>query len=352
MLYDPEDLGKGVQLTSSVKNVIKIPKGDLAFGTINPKSNTIYLAYRDLNLILAVDINTKVTTKIPIFKPKYIQVNPETNMIYVIANGAVSVIDGKTNTKVTEIEENAPFARFLAINPQKNLLYVTYNNGSDKSRKKDPIDRVVVYDGSTFSKIRETYQGLREPEGLAVDPQTNQIYVTNSKTSTISVMDGNSNMVIDHIEIPKNKLGWLSSSWQRLDNIVILNNKTNLLYVIGTTGASGEGGGVDQFCLFVVYINEKQLIKRVTLDGSATDICSSVGINPQSNSLFIRKPTKNAILIMDDFAETNRKSVELIKLGFFKKVFSDKSDPIIVNPDTNKVYQTEGKLGLLLEMDG
>jgi DNA-binding beta-propeller fold protein YncE len=347
-----EFVEKDIQLTENVKNVIKIEKGDVSFGTINPQTNTIYLAYRDLNLILAVNINTKVTTKIPIFKPKYIQVNPETNMVYVIANGAVAVIDGKTNEKAREIQENAPFARFLSVNPVKNLLYVTYNNASDKSRKKNPIDRVVVYDGSTFSKIKETYQGLRQPEGLAVDPQSNQIFIANSKISTISVLDGDSHTVIDQIEIPREKLGWLSSSWQRLDNIIMINAKTRFLYVVGTVGSSDAGGGGERFCLFVVYINEKQLIKRVTLDGSATDVCSSIGINPQSNSLYIRKPSKNAILIMDDFAETNRKSVELIKMGFLKKIFSEKPDPIIVNPDTNKVYQTEGKLGLLLEMDG
>lgn len=351
MLHNP-DVGKGVQLTSSVKNVIKIEKGDVAFGTINPQTNTIYLSYRDLNLVLAVDITTKVITKIPIFKPKYIQINPETNMVYVIANGKVSVIDGATNKKVKEIQENVPFARFLSINPLTNLLYVSYNNGSDKSRKKNPIDKVVVFDGSTHLKIKEISKGLREPEGLAVDPQSNRIFITNSKISTISVMDGNSNIVIDQIEIPRDKLGWLSSSWQRLDNVVMINNKTKLLYVVGTVGSSDSSGGAEQFCLFVVYINDKRLIKRLVLDGSASDICASVGINPQNNSIYIRKQSKNAILIMDEFAETNRVSVELIKMGFLKKIFSDKADPIIVNPATNKVYQTEGKLGLLLEMDG
>lgn len=336
-----------------VTDVVQIEKGDIAFGAINPNSNTIYLGYRNLNLILVVDINTKkIVTKIPLFKPKYIQVNPETNMVYVIANGTVSVIDGATNTKVQEIEEYAPFARFLAIDPAKNLLYVTYNNGSDKSRKKNPIDRVVVFDGSTHSKIKEIIHGISEPEGLAIDTQSNLIYVANSKINTVSVIDRTSDSVIDHIEIRRDKLGWLGSGWQRLDNIVMVNDKTKMLYIVGTVGSSGDGGGAEQFCLYVVSVTDKQLIHKLTLDSSASEICSSVMINQENANVYIRKPSKNAILIMDDFAKTTLASVELTKMGFLKKIFSDRADPIILNPSTNKVYQADGRLGLLLEIDG
>src|SRR3972149_989972 len=181
-----------------VTDMVQIEKGEMSFGAINPKTNTIYLGYKNLNLILVVDMNTKkAVKKIPLFKPKFIQVNPETNIVYVIANGTVSVIDGATNIKVREIEENAPFARFLAIDKAKNLLYVTYNNASDKSRKKNPIDRVVVYDGSTHSKINEIIHGLSEPEGLAIDTQSNLIFVANSKINTVSIIDRTSNSVID-----------------------------------------------------------------------------------------------------------------------------------------------------------
>jgi DNA-binding beta-propeller fold protein YncE len=334
-------------------DVIKIEKGDISFGAINPKTNTMYLGYKNLNMILVVDINAKkILTKIQIFKPKFIQINPETNMVYVIANGTVSIIDGATNKLVKEIQDDAPFARFLAINPEKNLLYVTYNNGSDKSRKKDPIDKLVVFDGLTHSKINEISLGLKEPEGLAIDNQSNHIYVANSKTSTVSVLDGTSNSIIDYIEFPGDKFGWLGGGYQRLDNIVMLNNRTNLLYVVGTIGSSGDGGGAELFCLFVVNVSDKQLIHKQNLDGSASEICASVGINPQNDLVYIRKPSKNAILIMDGYAKTTIDSVELTKTGFFKKMFSDKADPIIVNQATNKVYQADGKSGLLLEIDG
>ena len=353
MLHNPGDGLKGVSLTDKVTNVTRIEKGEISFGALNPNSNIMYLGYKNSNLILVVDINEKkILAKIPLSKPKYIQVNPKTNLIYVIGNGKVSVIDGATNNKITEIKDNAPFARFLAINPEKNLLYVTYNNASDKSRKKNPIDKVVVYDGSTCSKIKEIIHGLKQPEGLAIDVPSNHLFVANSKINTVSVIDGMSNSIIDHIEIPHEKLAWLSSSWQRLDNIAIINQKTKMLYLVGTTGSSGDGGGADQFCLYVVYVTDKKLIYKQTLDGSASDICPSVSINEQNDRVYIRKPSKNAIQIMDGFAKTSIASVELTKIGFFKKIFSDKADPIIVNQSTNKVYQADGRLGLLFEIDG
>ena len=352
MLHTQQDLLKGVTLTDMVTDMVQIEKGEMSFGAINPKTNTIYLGYKNLNLILVVDMNTKkAVKKIPLFKPKFIQVNPETNMVYVIANGTVSVIDGATNTKIKEIEEYAPFARFLAIDQAKNLLYVTYNNASDKSRKKNPIDRVVVFDGSTHSKINEIIHGLSEPEGLAIDTQSNLIFVANSKINTVSIIDRTSNSVIDQIEIPRDKLGWLGSGYQRLDNLVMINEKTRMLYVVGTVGSSGEGGAY-QFCIFVINVTGKQLIHKLTLDNNASEICSSVMINQQNANVYVRKPTKNAILIMDDFAKTTLASIELTKMGFFKKIFSDKEEPIILNPSTNKVYQADGQLGVLLETDG
>ena len=187
---------------------------------------------------------------------------------------------------------------------------------------------------------------------MAVDIQSNHIFVANSKLSTISVIDGISNSVIALIEIPRDKLAWIGSGWQRLDNIIIINNKTKFLYVVGTIGSSGDVGGAEPFCLYVVYSTGKQLIHKQTLDGGASDICPSVAINEQSDRVYIRKPSKNAIQIFDGFAKTNIASVELTKMGFFKKIFSDKADPIIVNQSTNKVYQADGKLGLLFEIDG
>ncbi|MGQ0795555.1 MAG: YncE family protein [Nitrosopumilaceae archaeon] len=351
MLNNP-DVAKGVQLTDSVTNAIKIEKGDISFGAINPQTNAIYLGYRDSNMILAVDIFTKVLTKVPILKPKYIQVNPQTNMVYVITNGTVSIIDGATNKLVKEIDEDAPFAKFLSINPSKNLVYVTYSNASDKSRKKDPIDKLAVFDATTFSKIKETSLGLKEPSGLAVDLQSNLVHVANSKISSISVLDGISLALTDTISVPGEKHGWLANNWQRLDNIVMINNNTKLLYVVGTTGSSGDGGGAEQFCIYVVYLDDKQLVHKLTLDGSASEICSSVVINQQNEKVYVRKPTKNAIQIMDGFAKASMADVELTKVGFFKKMFSDKSDPIIFNPSTSKLYQADGKSGLLLEIDG
>lgn len=232
------------QLTDKIKNVIKIEKGDITFGAINPSSNKIYLSYQSLNFILVVDINTKnILDKIPVNSPEQIQINHTTNMVYVIANGKVTIIDGSTNKITKELEEYSSFARFLSVDPLKNLLYVSYHNESDRSRKKDPINSVLSFDWSSHLKIGEINQGLDEPEGLVVDPQSNLIYVANSRINTISIIDGSKfERINDTIKIPYLKDHWYDiggSSWQRLDNIAMFNNNKKLLYIVGAIGASG-----------------------------------------------------------------------------------------------------------------
>jgi hypothetical protein len=46
------------------------------------------------------------------------------------------------------------------------------------------------------------------------------------------------------------------------------------------------------------------------------------------------------------------KTVKMIKMGFWKRVFTCRLEPITVNPVTNKVYVPDSRFGLLYVVDG
>lgn len=102
----------------------------------------------------------------------------------------------------------------------------------------------------------------------------------------------------------------------------------------------------------MIDIKSRQCINKRHIDGFTTDICCTAVINPAKDRVYIREKTKNRILELDEFARRTIESVDLIKMRFWKRMFSGKKDSTIVNPNTNKVYQTDGRFGLLFEIDG
>jgi YVTN family beta-propeller protein len=112
-------------------------------------------------------------------------VNPDTNRIFVgICDsdfGAdpdkVMVIDGATDAVLASITiGNHPSA--IAVNVNTNRVYVA-NRGSD---------RVSVIDGHTDTVIATLDVGV-QPVDIAIDPTTNRIYVANSESDTITIIE-------------------------------------------------------------------------------------------------------------------------------------------------------------------
>ncbi|HEC83970.1 MAG TPA: hypothetical protein ENI48_01815, partial [Thioploca sp.] len=93
-------------------------------------------------------------------------------------SNTVTVIDGGNNSVTTTVEVGSnPSA--LAVNPQTNQIYVA-NIASNT---------VTVIDGGNNS-VTTTVEVGEYPTALAVNPQTNQIYVANQWSNTVTVIDG------------------------------------------------------------------------------------------------------------------------------------------------------------------
>ncbi|HZD35310.1 MAG TPA: beta-propeller fold lactonase family protein, partial [Nitrososphaeraceae archaeon] len=111
----------------------------------------------------------------------------------------VSVIDLNRNTVISNITVGLE-PNDLAVNTITNRLYVS-NSGSDTI---SVIDYYVSETGTLETSEIATIKVGDSPTSLSLDEDSNILYVTNSESNTISVIDGSTNKVTREIEIPPN----------------------------------------------------------------------------------------------------------------------------------------------------
>ena len=163
--------------------------------------------------------------------PIGVDVNPNTNMVYVANSNSntVSIVHGTTKnesksnggtasggggaTHTTNLVPPSnvtvgtlPYA--VAVNPNTNMVYVA-NSGSNT---------VSVINGTTNTVVQNVTVGI-SPYGIAVNPNITMIYVANYDSNTVSVIDGTTNSVVQTVPVGISPVG------------VDVNPKTNMVYV-------------------------------------------------------------------------------------------------------------------------
>ena len=178
---------------------------------VNPSSNWIYVANINSGTVSVMDgITNKVTDTITVGKAPYgVAVNPVTNKVYVtnIQSNSISVIDGKTNKVTGTITVgNSPVG--VSVNPVTNKVYVTNIQSSTVSVIDGKTNRVVNTIIVNPSLGRPKTLGdpvLNMPilvkfpliaSLVAVNSVSNMVYVTNTGSDIVSIIDGNKDKMI------------------------------------------------------------------------------------------------------------------------------------------------------------
>jgi YVTN family beta-propeller protein len=272
---------------------------------INPRTDLIYVGSSgNTNLISVIDGKTNsIITTIPVGKiPSGIGVNLKTDKIYIVntGSGTVSVIDGKTNTVTTTIQVGTnPIG--IAVNIETNLIYVANLNS----------DSVSVIDGRTNNVI-STISVDGAPHAVTVNPKTNMIYATNSVAPTVFVIDGKTNSVVKTI----------STDYQ--EYYIAINPRTNMIYVpnigggitvidgnanrvithLETQGTHGIGVDyssnliyADNGTKYVAVIDGKtnSVIKTVTLPRVGIN---DIQVNPITDKIYLTTVDGNMVLVI------------------------------------------------------
>ena len=194
----------------------------------------------------------------------------------------------------------------VAVNPDTNMVYVI-NQRSDS---------LSVIDGSTNNVVKTIDVG-DFPAGVAVNPNTNMVYVTNLHSDSLSVIDGSTNNVVKTIRVGEIPEG------------VAVNPNTNMVYVVR-------------------YLEGKVIV----IDGSTNNIMETidvgdrptwnVAVNPDTNMVYVTNLYSNSLSVID--GSTNN-VVKTIDVGDFPA-------GVAVNPDTNMVYVTNHNSDSLSVIDG
>ena len=172
---------------------IPIEKGYPTYISINSQTRTAYLSYSSSNFILPVDIERlSIGHKIEAKFPENIAINPVSNMIYASSSEGIHVIDGSTNL-VTASDRNrkGKFSWSVAVNPYTNTVYATCFDSNVPT----------VIDGSNNQSVTEAIEVGKDPRGIGIDLALNRIFVANSGSDSISVVDGKLNRLVDTIDI-------------------------------------------------------------------------------------------------------------------------------------------------------
>jgi DNA-binding beta-propeller fold protein YncE len=262
------------------------------------------------------------------YSPADTVVNPTTNKIYV-ANvcgndptcqsvGTVTVIDGATLHTTTVPVGYAPGFSLhgIAINQTTNTIYVAnYCPGGGWPTCPPGLGTVTVINGSTLAT--QSVTAGRKPVNLAVDSQTNMIYVANSGTpggsnSTVTVINGTT-------------LGTQTVNVGYIAEDVQLDAMTNQIYVTNVCGndPTCQSAGT------VTVINGATLN---TQSVSAGNVPVWVAVNPVTNNIYVANQcatcTSNATVINGTTLSTTALSV----------CGGEISGDVEVNTVTNKIY--------------
>jgi YVTN family beta-propeller protein len=156
------------------------------------------------------------------------------------------------------------FADAVAVNPVTNKVYIA-DTGTGT---------VTVLDGVTGATSTINTGGT--PNAIAVNPVTNKIYVTNTANHGVAVIDGATNAFIT-IAVPA---GDVSSA-------VAVNPATNKIYVVNTN-SNGN----------VMVIDGATNNTVIVTDPNANDPVA-VAVNPVTNKIYVANRASNNLTVID-----------------------------------------------------
>jgi YVTN family beta-propeller protein len=135
--------------------------------------------------------------------PWDIIVNQATNTIYVSHVDTISVIDGSSYSTVATLQlGDNDYIEHMTVNPLTNTLYATARDSN----------MVYVIDMET-NEVVDAIPARGEPQGVAVNPSTNLVYVANAASgksesydapvldNLVSVIDGMTNQIVADIDV-------------------------------------------------------------------------------------------------------------------------------------------------------
>ena len=273
--------------------------------------------------------------------PSNVAVNQRLNKVYVVneLTGNISVIDGSTNLVEATIglEQNVLLSfDLIEVNPATNMVYVAgtissieeVDNGDFIATKETYITVITVIDGITNNIVETISINNASASGLAVNPNTNVIYVTGNTelNGIIGVIDGESNKLVDIVS---------------LENIIVgkiaVNSGSNTAYII-----SNSGGRLSNDSIKVLDGEDNTILDTITIRNA---LFSDIDVNPDTNMIYLTDFLKSNVVkvISGAYNRVTGSIVRVINGANNRVIHSIEIDDvnlsgITVDPIANTIY--------------
>jgi YVTN family beta-propeller protein len=311
-----------------------------SFVAVDAATNQVYVANSRDGTVSVIDGVSNSSATVPVgTDPIAIAINPVTNKAYVVNYGdnTVTIMDGATSTVGAHVSATLTVGtnpQAVAVDPATNLVYVA-TCGADPSCSSNGT--VVVIDGTTDNIVATVEIGAN-PASLAVNTVTDQIYVTNIGSNTVTVIDGTTNDIVATVTV--------------LDpESVAVDMLTNEIYVGTSSGTVTVINGVTDG---VSTIEQEGAVRAVAVNpltnqiyatnpydvmincGTTNSVCNalsiegtqSLAVDQATNRVYLTIPNSSEVLIFD--GDNSGSSITLPT--------GTNPQSIAVNPVTSKVY--------------
>ena len=261
--------------------------------------------------------------------PRAIAFNAATGDVYAVAprENAVMVFHKGANSARRIGVGRGPVA--LAVNPQTNRIYVANNESGS----------VSVVDGAAEA-VTATLDVGANPYALAVDSTSNRIFVSNTFSDVITVIDGKSNAQTkrkagsaDAIEVDE-KAGKVYLLGYEDENLSILDEKSGAISTV-KVGMHEWGMALDieRRAVYVTMSGSAELAMIDQEKGGVRKVATretpcSVALNPVSGRLYVANHTADSVTVVD---ATQSSVIAAIAVGH-------KPQGIAVDTKRNRIY--------------
>jgi YVTN family beta-propeller protein len=224
--------------------------------------------------------------------------------------------EGSRSMQGAELDQ---YPSSITFNPENDRLYVVNyvdNAGEISGATTDSENSsiTVICANNNQEMKHESIPGMAGVSGVAVNPNTNTIYVANNSSNTVSVMHGESRSITESVfnTEPKNIRVGESPTGVAVDAD---GNKSdgNKAYVINEKSKSVS-----------VIDNDIKIGQDIKLEHSPTNIT----VNPNTNKVYVSSYEDKTMDVIDGNSNIIEHS---INLGF-------NPTAIAVNPNTNMIY--------------
>ncbi len=252
----------------------------------------------------------------------------------------------------------APFG--IAVNPNTNLIYVTTMSPPSQ----DITGYISVMDGSTNSVIATVNTGNSPTIGVAVNPTIGLIYATSANNSVI-VINSPTNNIITKLILGGNPCSvavnpvtnriYVANSMS--DSVTVINGLTSSIVDKVNVGIGPCSIAVNPSTNRIYVVNG--LNKTISvLDGSTSSILTTINMEKSASSIAVN-PGSNLIYVVANPTISNPLSPSsvLVYNGSTNNLIVNVSvgnsiSSIAVNPHTNLIYATDQNSYTLLVING